>query len=520
MSPSIGILYPGPRSVAYSSLAFHLLKGYLTEAGATVRRYFIEDNDLVSDVKGIEGPRRNKALMISLPYELMYPDMVKALVQAGIPPRRGSRGEDDPVIIAGGPAVTANPLPVLGIVDAVLVGEAEPVLDGVVYALEAESRSGILKRLSELKGLLVPGYSSYPVRRVYVEDLNKAWYPIDQRTPRGVEPIWGKAFILETTRGCSRLCRFCMEGTVFRPKRDRSLPVLRRLLDEGVEYNRVSKVSFYSLIFFDNPASDSILEYAVERGLEVSVPSIRAETLTEERARLIAEGGQRTITIAPETGSCRIARAIHKVIGYNGTVRAVENAIAGGLRNIKLYLIVGFPGESSEDIEDTIEMARDVSKLVASSGGTVKATVNPFIPKPVTGMQWAGLEGLETLRPKINYIIKELSKAGVRASTYDPRLAYIQTVLSRGDERLGELIIEWGMRGGGIGAFKTAARKTGVDTGFYAREWNPDYDPPWHALVEHPHAELERLRRDYILYTEAIKAGRTGRIRVPMTKCN
>ena len=302
-----------------------------------------------------------------------------------------------------------------------------------------------------------------------------------------------------------------MEGSIFKPKRDRSLKVLKDLLEAGVEASRVGKVSFYSLAFFDSPSGQGILEHAVSMGLETSVPSIRAETLTPERARLIAEGGQRTITIAPETGSCRVAKAIHKPICTGGTMEAIDNAIEGGIRNVKLYIIVGIPGESDEDLEDTLSMIRAAASKLRGRG-MVKVSVNPFIPKPVTAMQWIGLEDLGVLKAKIARVKKEARKAGAQVSSYDPRYALAQTVLSRGDEEVARLIVEWARMGGRLGALKTAARRTGVDIGKYTGAMDPDQPPRWHELVSHPYSSLRMLRREYELYT-SIMEGRSLRIR-------
>ncbi|MEB3860209.1 MAG: radical SAM protein, partial [Desulfurococcales archaeon] len=437
----------------------------------------------------------------------LYAEFARMLDQSGIPVLRGGRRDGDPVVIVGGPAVTANPLPVSGIADAVLVGEAEPVIDDIIDALDKPSRRSRLRALAEIEGVYVPGYSDGPVRRVYVPRLDESWYPVDQRAPPGVEPVWGRSFMLETTRGCGRFCRFCMEGHVFLPKRDRSLHRLRELLEEGVRASGVGKVSFYSLIFFDNPASDAILEHALSMGLEVSVPSIRAETLTWERARMIAEGGQRTITIAPETGSCTIARAIRKPIGRAGGVEAARIAFESGIRNVKLYLMTGFPGETREDLEETVSMVREIALIAAKSGGHLRVSLNPLIPKPMTPLQWVGFDA-KRVEGILMEASKALRKAGAgRITLLDARTAAAQVILSRGDERLSKVIALWAMRGGMLGSLKAAAREAGVDLGEYLASWPPSREPPWHSIVEDRFARVEILRRELEIYLEIVKTG-------------
>jgi len=508
----VGVAYPSSRSVAVSSLAYHMLVGVLEEAGVGVRRYFLEDGEVIEYKRYRGSPGSNVALLVSLPYELLYVDMVRMLDSMGIPVLREARSEEHPIIIAGGPAVTANPLPVYDIVDAILVGELEPVVDRVVDALSKSSRSSRLRALSEVEGLLAPGFNG-SAERVYVKDLDSAWYPVRQELPEDVEPIWGKAFLLETTRGCARGCRFCMEGYIFRPKRDRSFQTLKRLLEDGVEVNRVSKVSFYSLIFFDNPASDRILEHAISMGLETSVPSIRAETLTVERAKLIAEGGQRTITIAPETGSCVIAKAILKPIGPKLTLEAVENALEGGIKNIKLYLMTGFPGETDEDLKDTIEMAVEVGETVRRRGGVVKATVNPLMPKPQTPLQWLGFD-VEGVERKLSIIRKELSKAGIEVSIFNPDWAVAEVAIGRSGVEMGRVIIEWARRGGGPRALARIARNLNINVEHYLKPWDPESTPPWHEVVKNPYGDLKILRREFKAYMDIISSRESSKLRI------
>ncbi len=505
-APDIAVLYPSTRRVAYSSLAFHMFKTYFPGQGVATEAYFLEDGLVVPETRGRSISEAN-IILVSLPYEVMYADLVKSLDSAGIPVWRSERRGTEPVIIAGGPAVTANPLPLYDIVDAFLIGEAEPVLDELVNATRLEDRDSILSYLAGIEGFLVPGFNE-KTRRVYARSLDTSWYPVRQHVPREVEPVWGRSFMLETSRGCGRMCRFCMEGFIFRPKRDRSLKRLIELLDEGVRESRVSKVSFYSLSFFDSPHVDSLLEEAVSRGLEVSVPSLRAETLTPERARLIARGGQRTVTIAPETGSCRLGRAINKCIGREGALRAVEAAVEGGIRNVKMYIIVGFPGEAEDDVRETIGMIEEASLVLARAGGSLRVSINPFIPKPVTPLQWAPLPSRVYVEGVVGRIVKAARMKNARASWYDYRWAMLQVVLGRGGRELGPVIVDWARRGGRLGTFRTALRRHGLDVGAYTGERPPEWTPPWHQLVEHPYASLRMLRMEYEAYSSTITGPR------------
>ncbi len=500
--PRVAILYLGDRRVAYSSLAFHIMKGYLEEMRVPHHTYFYENGMIISE-NPAPHPSKTTVLLVSLPYEILYVDLVKALIWMGLNPWRGRRREG-PLIIAGGPSVTANPLPVYDIVDALLIGEIEPVFNDILNSIYQKTGRNILGEIANIPGFLVPGLKD-ETTRVYARDLDKTWYPVRQEPPGNIEPVWGKSFILETTRGCARMCRFCMEGVIFRPKRDRSYERLRGLLDRGIEETRTSKVAFYSLAFFDSPHAESILSYAVSKGLEVSVPSIRPETLTVERARLISRGGQRTITIAPETGSCRIGRAINKCIGKEGALNAIQRAIDGGVRNVKLYLIIGFPGETSLDVNETVELVVRAARLIARMGGTLKVTVNPFIPKPATPMQWAPAPSLNYVRRTIAMIMREVRRNGGRASTYDPKWAIIQTVLARGDRRISSLLVEWAAMRGRLGSFRKAVERARINIEEYLGSKPLEWTPPWHEHVSHPYASLKHLKTEYKLFLREIE---------------
>ncbi len=501
-SRGIAIIYPSTRSAAYSSLFYRYLRYQLTVRGIYAGTVFIDSQGRIV----LERPRNSftvnvGAYLVSLPYEVMYRDYVSILLQLGLNPWRRS-ARDDKIIVAGGPAVTGNPLPVLPLVDAVLIGEVENVEDEIYDALLLGKRRA-LESLSTIRGLLVPGYTRGIVKRNYVPNLDIISQPFPQGVPEDVEPVWGRSYAIEVSRGCGRGCRFCLEGFIFRPKRDLSYSKGKEHIDYALA-QRYSKVSFYSLSFFDNPHAERILEYAVSQGMEASVPSLRADTLTQERLDLIARAGQRTLTIAPETGSRRVCRAIRKNISSDIVYNVVDQAVEAGIRQVKLYLIIGFPGETENDIEDTAVLIRNVASRLRRSGGRIKVSINQFVPKPVTPLQWAGFQDYLAARRKIEYLAGITRKMGGVASYYDTRWARIQTVLARGDSRLASLIVEWSKTSPGLGGFRRAAKNAGVNVERYLSPIPIDETPPWHRIVEHPYAGIKLLRLEYQHYLEAV----------------
>ncbi len=496
----IGIFYPGSRSVVYSSLFYRYMRSLLRSERVYSGTYFIEDGDIVSDTS--KHPLKLKAVFTSLPYEILYRDLAEMYLKLGIEPYR-QRSSDELIVIAGGPAVTGNPLPALKLVDAILIGEIEDIVQDIIDILvSSEDKTSALKRLAEIPGMLVPGHSPLPVVRHYVKNLDE-YLPLDQEIPEDAEPVWGRSFLIESSRGCGRGCRFCMEGYIFRPKRDRSLPALKIMVDRArTSYRRVS---FYSLSFFDNPSAEKALEYAVEQGLETSVPSVRVETLTDRRLRLIAMGGQKTLAMAPETGSCRMCRAVNKVIPDDLIIDRAVEAVRQGIKAIKTYLITGFPGESEEDFEETIELSERLAHALKRQGAKLKISLNPFIPKPSTALQWAPMEDVKILRKRIGEMQRRLRRIGnVEVSAYDPRWAVVQTVLGRGGPELAGLIVEWARQGTGLGHWRRAVRIVGIDVSRYLRGMSPEEDPPWHDYVEHPYARTSLLRKEYRMYNMSL----------------
>jgi radical SAM superfamily enzyme YgiQ (UPF0313 family) len=193
-------------------------------------------------------------------------------------------------------------------------------------------------------------------------------------------------------------------------------------------------------------------------------------------------------------------------------LEAVENALEGGIKNIKLYLMTGFPGETEEDLEETIKMAVEVGETVRRRGGIVKATVNPLMPKPQTPLQWLGFN-IEEVEQKLGRIKKELSKAGIETSIFNPDWAVAEVAIGRSGAEMGKAIVEWARKGGPRTLARIAGNH-GIDIEQYLKPWDPNNTPPWHDIVKNPYGDIKTLRREFKTYIDIVSS-RDAKLRIP-----
>lgn len=419
---SVGLLFPSSYQASLSSLALQILYFYLNQH----KDIFAER--LVMDVNGglrsLEtGRPLNKFdyILVLSSYELDYPSAVGAISRGGLAPLRTDRR--GPVVIWGGPSPTANPWPLYHFADAVLRGEAESFLDKLIERMVSSSdRESFLESLSEITEAWIPEVKEEStIGRV--SNLDEAFFPVRQIQSLDVEPFLGRAFILEPSRGCARGCRFCLEFAVLGHRRERSLNRLISYIDNGIEANRVDKVAFYTLSFFDSPSGERLLEYLIERGLSGSIPSVRADSLDEYRVELVRKAGQRVLTIAPETPSDRLQLLINKKISQEAVLNVAEWCRKAGLF-IKLYYMYGLPGEEEEDLELIVNQVKQVRDIMGSLE-SVRVSIVPFTPKPMTLMWREGMMDLRELKRRERLLRRKI-RMYARVESYPPKLSRAQ----------------------------------------------------------------------------------------------
>ncbi len=450
-----------------TGLALHIFYAILNSREDTsCERYFRFDT--ASPALSIESRRPlrvNHIIGFSLTYEEDIINLIQMLEAGGVPVLAEQRTDEDPIVIVGGPVVTANPEPFVDFIDAFVIGEGDLVIHKIVDAVVAGgSRTEVLSQLAELSGVYVPSFPKAKVDRNIIQDLDSLPYPVSQIVPDVIEgsqlePVFGKSFLLEVTSGCGHSFRFFLIGHVCQPRRTKTLDRLKDLIRMGIENTPVSKVSMIGSSLGDLDRLEDLVCWTVDQGLGVSVPSLRADSVTGPLLDCLVKGGQRTLTIAPETGSVNLRQSIGKGLKDTDIENAVEVAARAGYNSLKLYFIIGLPGETDDDINDSVDM---IVKLARISGLRVTASVNPFIPKAQTRWEREPQPTLEELRRRLKLVEKGVrKKSKVTVESLDPRNARIQAALSIGDRSLGK-VIQTAAKYGGYAGWRRAEKETGV----------------------------------------------------------
>lgn len=462
-----GYCYPSTYRSGMTGLALHIFYNTLNlREDTSCERYF--RHQLKNPAASVESGRRlreNHIVGFTLTYEEDIINLIEMLNTGGIPVMADARIDQDPIVVVGGPVVTANPEPYVDFVDAFVIGEGDLVVHNLIDIVkEAGSREAAIEAMAGVRGVYVPRFNPRSVQRLVIDDLDSIKYPIAQIVPNlpdgsKLEPVFGKSFLLEVTRGCGHSCRFCLVGHVCRPRRSRSLKKLQEIVESGLESTPVSKISLIGSSLGDMDDLESLVCWIVENGNEISVPSLRADSVTRPLLDCLVRGGQRTFTIAPETGSANLRRSIGKGLDDDSIYSAIQIAEEAGYRSIKLYFVIGLPGEEESDIEDT---GRMIARITKGSKMRVTASINPFIPKAQTRWEREPQPSIDELRRRLRVIQGQIRGEKVTIETLDMRSARIQAALSIGGRNLGK-VIQKASEYGGFGGWRRAERETGIE---------------------------------------------------------
>nr|KXH77543.1 MAG: hypothetical protein AM324_00195 [Candidatus Thorarchaeota archaeon SMTZ1-83] len=463
----VGYCYPSTYRAGMTSLATHLFyEGLNRRVDTSCERYF--RYDVPSPIRSLETSRplkENHVVAFSLTWEEDVLNLLQMLDMDGIETLSENRGPESPIVLVGGPVVSANPEPYADFVDAFAIGEGDLVIHDIVDVVrDSPSRSDAIASMTEIPGVYVPSAGQSSVKRLIMDDLDDLFHPVAQIVPdvpdgTKLDPVFGKSLLVEVTRGCGYSCKFCMVGHICRPRRARSLDCLKEIVEQGLEKTPVRKVSMIGSSLGDLDGLESFASWIVSQNLQLSAPSLRADSITLELLESFVKGGQRTLTIAPEAGSERMRRAMGKGLDDEEIERAARLAKEAGYIALKLYFIIGLPEESEEDIIDISKMVKNLSDV---SGLRITASINPFVPKAHTRWERQSQPGVEQLRERLRIVQNGLRDVPrVEVEGIDPRSARIQAALSVGDRSIGR-VIHLAAQYGGLGGWRRAEKESGL----------------------------------------------------------
>lgn len=506
--------FPDKYEVGISNLGVRVLYHVVNKhEGLMADRAYAPEPDFIKVVEksklplyGVESKRPYSDFDIvgfSLQYELCYPTVLKMLELGGITVRREERGEDEPIILGGGPCAY-NPKPMSDFIDIFSIGDGEDVTVEIMQRykeIRHLPRAERIKELAKIKGVYAPALENKTVKRV--AELNNDNLPIENPVPYS-SSIHDRT-IIEIRRGCGRMCRFCQPGHVTLPIRERKAEDIINAVDKSTQLTGYDEYSLLSLSSNDytniEPVIDELSEMLCERKVSVSLPSQRIDRYNEHLAQIVRGVRKSTITLAPEAGSQRLRNVINKNLSEEQILTTILNCYRTGADSIKLYFILGLPTETKEDLEEMAGLLGKIryrSQLIKKEMNLpnplrLTCTVSVFVPKPFTPFQRHSQNKNEEIREKISYLLSLTDKIkNVKINYHNPFVSMLEAAMTRGDKKFGKLIYALYKKGAYLTSWDEYLeydkwRETAAECGISfeeeaSRQYEKDEILPWEVI--------------------------------------
>jgi radical SAM superfamily enzyme YgiQ (UPF0313 family) len=481
----VALIYPNSYYLGMSNLGIQSLYGLLNaDSKIVAERVFLDTTEKNAPAAIESGrPLTDFAMLaFSLSYELDYFNVIQILKAADIPLLATERDNRHPLVIAGGPCVTANPMPLAPFFDAFGIGDVEPILPALVPVLienTGDNRDKLLQKLMKLPGIFIPLYPPpNPVVRQWAKNL-------DDFETRSVvltrDTELGDSFLIETERGCARGCRFCLVNSTYAPIRFRSVDNILKQAREGSKFRR--RIGLVGPTVTDHPRINDLLTGLNDMDAEIAISSLRIDTLTESIVSKLAEGKVQTITIAPEAGSQRLRDVINKGINEDDILRAIDLIAHNSFTQLKLYFIVGLPTETDKDVEEIVRLVLSIKGRLESKGSHIRLIVNasPFVPKASTPFQWLPMAPQDVLIRRLGILKNSLSPKGIKFNEESLAWSQVQGVLSRGDESIAPALMD--IKKLTLANWKQILEKYRLDISYYINQrWDTNDKLPWSII--------------------------------------
>jgi radical SAM superfamily enzyme YgiQ (UPF0313 family) len=444
-------------------------------------------------------------LAFSVSFEWDYTNVLTMLRMSGMPVRAADRNHRHPLVVIGGAVTFVNPEPLALFADVIAAGEGEALIPSLLSAFNAAgNREELLRGLAGERGYYIPSfydvtYEANGTIAAYVPREGTGAPPVVKKaalkTTEAVDPPattiftpdteFGSRFLVEVVRGCANLCRFCWAGYNYLPVRAFPKERILQLAERAKPYS--NRAGLVSIALCDHPDIEEILTRLVDMGYSISPASLRLDDLTPTIVRLLRQSGERSLTIAPETGSDRLRRVINKTVTNDEILASAELIFAAGIESLKLYYMIGLPTETDDDIvairDLTMQLREIMLKHARGRGklGSIVGSVNPLVPKPGTAYQWLPMEATPSIERKMKRVRSLMAGIdNVYFNVKSERHSFYQALLSLGDRRVAPAI-EAAERNGGN--WRAACTESGVDADFYVfRDRSADRVLPWDII--------------------------------------